>query len=363
MTRNHLFLAPPGWQDPLGVELGLTFPGRSVDAVSDRWWIVEGSAAGDSTPCLAFALQSLPDADLHPSTSIRKDADAIALLLRERLAESDFPFHFHVFAPYGHPDLTAGKAKLLRSAILESLKRRAKSLLPRISQEPPGIDYKHGLVQATWISPQTLAVSALNETDGFGWRRCLSPWPGGVAPINEDRRPPSRAYRKLLEALAQMNASIQRGETVVDLAASPGGWTFIALESGATAVAVDRSPLADELMNHRRLKFVQGDAFKFAPEAPVDWMIADIAAFPERTLELVKRWLSEGWCRRLVATVKFTGTENYAALEEFKEALSSLADDFRIRKLLENKNEATVMAWRTSTGRTDEGSPATATEA
>lgn len=362
MTRNHLFLAPPGWQDALGVELGRTFPGRSVDAVSDRWWIVEGDSASVSTPCLAFALQSLPDAELLPSTSIRKDADAIALHLRERLAESDFPFQFHVFAPHGHPDLTAGKAKLLRSAVLESLKRRAKSLLPRLSKEPTVVDSKHGLVQATWVSAQTLAVCVLNETDVFGWRRCLSPWPGGAAPINNDRRPPSRAYRKLVEALAQLNASIQRGETVVDLAASPGGWTFIALEGGANVIAVDRSPLADELMSHRRLKFVQGDAFKFVPESSVDWMIADIAAFPERTLELVKRWLTEGWCRRLIATVKFTGTENYAVLEEFKAVLSLLADDFRIRKLLENKNEATVMAWRTSTDRTDAGSPATAIE-
>ena len=145
-----------------------------------------------------------------------------------------------------------------------------------------------------------------------------------------------------------MGCSILRGESAVDLAASPGGWSFVALDHGATVTAVDRSPLEDGLMDHPRLRFVQGDAFKFKPEKPVDWLLADIAAYPERTLELVKRWLGEGWCQRLVATVKFTGTEGYGILEDFKRMLSAAAHDFRIRKLLENKNEATVMAWRTA---------------
>jgi len=108
-------------------------------------------------------------------------------------------------------------------------------------------------------------------------------------------------------------------------------------------------------MSHPRLRFVEGDAFKFQPDAPVDWMLADVAAYPERTLELVRRWLASGWCRSLIATVKFTGTAGYAILEDFKAMLAVEADDFRIRKLLENKNEATVMAWKGRTAHTSAG--------
>jgi len=80
-------------------------------------------------------------------------------------------------------------------------------------------------------------------------------------------------------------------------------------------------------------------------------MISDVAAYPERTLELVRTWLTSGWCRSLIATVKFVGTSGYKVLEEFKMMLAKEAEDFRIRKLLENKNEATVMAWRDTTFR------------
>lgn len=155
--------------------------------------------------------------------------------------------------------------------------------------------------------------------------------------------------------MLQMDRSIGSNQSVVDLGGSPGGWTFLALDRGAHVVAVDRSPLRVDLMSHPRLRFIEGDAFKFQPETPVDWMLADVAAYPERTLELVRRWLNSGWCRSLIATVKFTGTAGYAILEDFKEMLSVEADDFRIRKLLANKNEATVMAWKGTTAHRSAG--------
>jgi len=313
-------------------------------------------------PALAFALQTLPNAIVWESTSIRRDADAVALWLREIAGESDQSWLLHVFAAFDDRAATPGKAKLLGTAIRDSLKRKAKGLLRRLNEKSNFAPETAALAQVSWLTPSELALSWCNFSERKRWRRAMSLLPGGVAPIGMDRRPPSRAYRKLLEAEAQMGREIQKDQAVVDLGASPGGWSFVALDHGAHVMAVDRSPLDEPLMRQRRLRFVAGDAFRFRPDQPVDWMLADVAAYPERTLQLVRDWLTNGWCRSLIVTVKFVGDKQYVILEEFKAMLTETADDFRIRKLLENKNEVTIMAWTTTTSDTTSRSKTTATE-
>src|SRR5690606_36531751 len=130
----------------------------------------------------------------------------------------------------------------------------------------------------------------------------------------------------------------------VDLGASPGGWTWHAVRRGAHVTAVDRSPLRDDLMRHAKVTFVRGDAFASEPQAPVDWLLCDVIAFPDRTLALLRRWLENGWCRRLCVTVKFRRDEHYAMLDGFKQLLAERSDQFMLRRLRYNKNEVTAMA-------------------
>ena len=51
----------------------------------------------------------------------------------------------------------------------------------------------------------------------------------------------------------------------------------------------------------------------------------------------------------MIVTVKFVGATNYGILEQFKSMLAGEADDFIIRKLLENKNEVTIKASKDTT--------------
>ena len=53
------------------------------------------------------------------------------------------------------------------------------------------------------------------------------------------RAAPSRAFAKLTEALARLGHWMGPGERCVDLGASPGGWSFVALGKGAQVIAVD----------------------------------------------------------------------------------------------------------------------------
>jgi 23S rRNA (cytidine2498-2'-O)-methyltransferase len=100
-------------------------------------------------------------------------------------------------------------------------------------------------------------------------------------------------------------------------------------------------------MKHPSLEFVRGDAFRFVPPVPVDWLLCDVIAFPERVFELLKRWLTERWCRQFCVTIKFRGSEDYAKLEPIKSWLAASGADFQLRRLTNNKNEVTA----TGTGR------------
>ena len=127
------------------------------------------------------------------------------------------------------------------------------------------------------------------------------------------------------------------------LGSSPGSWTYVALNRGARVIAVDRSPLRADLMRHPNLMFVRGDAFRFAPPAPVDWLLCDVIAYPDRVLALLERWLTERWCRKFCATIKFRGHGDYAMLERFKTMLEESGAEFQLRRLNSNKNEVTAM--------------------
>ena len=59
------------------------------------------------------------------------------------------------------------------------------------------------------------------------------------------------------------------GASCVDLGASPGGWTSALRRLGCIVTAVDRAPLAPQLMADDGVTFIQGDAFSYRPDQPV----------------------------------------------------------------------------------------------
>jgi 23S rRNA (cytidine2498-2'-O)-methyltransferase len=143
-----------------------------------------------------------------------------------------------------------------------------------------------------------------------------------------------------LEAEVRLGRRILSGETCVDLGASPGSWSYVALQRGARVIAVDRAPLRADLMGNPRLRFLRGDAFSFTPDGPVDWLLCDVIAAPERSIELLVNWLKHRWTQRFVVTIKFKGHDDYPKLERLKHALTAQCEDFRLTRLCANKNEA-----------------------
>jgi 23S rRNA (cytidine2498-2'-O)-methyltransferase len=237
----------------------------------------------------------------------------------------------------------ARRVALIEAALLTLLKKKQRRLLrTRVVDPAAPFGRDEQLFEVALCSPEAGYASAVSAPQRRAWRHVLSRFPGGKALPPEDKRPPARAHLKLSEALWHLGRAPAAGESCVDLGSAPGSWAWVALQGGAAVTAVDRSPLRGDLMGHPRLTFARGDAFKFAPEAPVDWLVCDVIAFPERSIALLDRWLSEGWCRRFVVTLKFKGEADYPKVDACKAMLLGHGARFGLRQLYNNKNEVTV---------------------
>ncbi len=163
-----------------------------------------------------------------------------------------------------------------------------------------------------------------------------SPFPNGDCQFEEDRTgPPSRAYLKLWEALTLAGARPKPGDVCLDLGASPGGWTWVLAQLGAQVTAVDKAPLDPAITALPGVTMLQESAFALDPR-PVDWLVCDIIAYPDRLLALIERWL--GFARYIVCTIKFQGETDIAAQAAFVAIPNGT-----VRHLSHNKHELTFM--------------------
>ena len=295
----------------------------------------------------AFALQRLPDARWVRADSPEALGRAAAAEVAPALAAVAPAWLLHTLVP----DPQAYRTLLpllgpLAASFTAELRRLAPALAaPRA--EPGGEFGEHHLVQLVLVGRGSLLVSCARPralpSGGFD----LAPWPAGRATVATDRQAPSRAYRKLLEGFAWLGAAPGPGERCVDLGGAPGGWAWTVLARGASVVAVDRSPLEPPAAGHPALQAIAGDAFAYRPPQPVDWLLCDVICRPERTIELAESWMRQGLCRRLVATLKFTGISDYGPIEQARRRLKLPGWRFvRLKHLAHHHNEVAILARR-----------------
>jgi 23S rRNA (cytidine2498-2'-O)-methyltransferase len=174
-------------------------------------------------------------------------------------------------------------------------------------------------------------------------------WLGGQRRMADDDLAPSRSYLKVEEAYLVLGREPSAGETVVDLGAAPGGWSYSAAKRGARVIAVDNGPLKGGALDNPLIAHRLEDAFKFAPQAGevFDWMFCDLVEEPHHVMRnLVGPWLGGGWCRRFVINLKFGHVDSLALLREIRAAESPFArhaGGVRIRHLFHDREEFTVV--------------------
>jgi 23S rRNA (cytidine2498-2'-O)-methyltransferase len=180
----------------------------------------------------------------------------------------------------------------------------------------------------------------------FAARTCVL---GGQRRMADDPLAPSRSYLKVEEAYALLGAEPEPTETVADLGAAPGGWSYSAAKRGAHVVAVDNGPLKGGALGHPLIEHRREDAFRFqpGPTERFDWLFCDLVEEPHHVMRnLVEPWLVQGWCRRFVVILKFGRVDPVALLREVTAPTGPLAmhsRGLRVRHLYHDREEFTLV--------------------
>lgn len=335
----HLLIGAEDSLPFLKEELRRAFPGSEMASPASRVLMASFALEPDSSPTLVFLRQFLPDAEETRAASIGDWSRRLFTLITEQLPDQQ-PWRLHIMPHYGEANAGLNRCRLIRETLFELLQRKRRSLLKSLEDAPTRFEPTTSLVQVLLKAPDHGFISVAPAPLPSQLPRLISPFVKGELPVASDKAAPSRAFAKLVESELRLGTRIANGESCVDLGACPGSWSYVALQRGAWVTAVDRSPLREDLMEDRRLTFKQGDAFAYEPPSRVDWLICDVIAAPERSIELLLHWLERRWTRRFVVTIKFKGEEDYIQLERLKRELPSYCDDFFISRLCANKNEA-----------------------
>lgn len=205
--------------------------------------------------------------------------------------------------------------------------------LPKLSKKPLAFrDKLPTLPMGFWTlwDPNTMLVSSVTS----------SPFALGEMDFNEDKvNPPSRAYLKLWEFFTvYAPETIPRG-TAIDVGSCPGGWTWVLREMGfPKVVSVDRAPIEERILKLPEVEFRQESAFGLDPKdfPELEWFCSDIICYPERLLNLVKRFRDSGKVKNFVCTIKYQGETDWENTLKFLEIPGS-----RIVHLHHNKHEVT----------------------
>jgi 23S rRNA (cytidine2498-2'-O)-methyltransferase len=365
----QLILAAADSKDDLQRELSVEIAARPRELQPGLFACDSLAEPGARLPYLVFARQVLPDAVSLSCGSIRAWAAAVADAIVGVLPDHQ-PWSLHVFPftemtsttrmgarawhtraragsaeapprePSPRPGVGHNRCRLIEAAVRELLQKRRRHLLRYLRPGAGAFGPDEALVQLLLSTPEAGFLSVVQAPFPFEQRHALSSLAGGQMELACDKQAPSRAFAKLLEAEARMNHRIQARETCVDLGAAPGSWTYVAARRGARVTAVDRSELRVDLMQQRHVRFERGDAFRFEPDAPVDWLLCDVIAAAERSAELLRRWLQNGWCRHFVVTLKLDDAGSGDVLVRLKQQLPELASELWLMRLCANKKEA-----------------------
>ncbi|HKU36531.1 MAG TPA: 23S rRNA (cytidine(2498)-2'-O)-methyltransferase RlmM, partial [Polyangiales bacterium] len=299
--------------------------------------VISASAPRDASGRLelTFARQGFEVRALLHEADEQRLADALALAAAPELRGERYALHVFV------PDSTPG------NRLAQAAERVAQRLGQQLLAAGPGAAVDSAslrrdtatLLQVCVFGPDRAALGVVPSD------QALSIWPGGRARMRLSSDRPSRAARKLEEALAWLGTGPGAGETCVDLGAAPGGWSWLLLQRRASVIAVDPARLEPALLEQRRLRHVQASAFDWQPETPVDWLFCDMAWRPLEVAQMLGRWARRRQTRMLVTNFKLPMKRKAEMVARLREVLEASGyQQLRTRQLYHDREEITLTA-------------------
>jgi len=332
-----LFLGQHGFESLLAAELRAN---GLIPFETGAGWILTRPARGDA-PALLLDQLCFPHFALSTpcefrATSVNELAQGAARFFLESLRGEQIAGEWPcVFLSAALPPGLGRRAAAVEKVFSEQLKKK----LARVARlATPVLPSGRGAVRG-------LLVYFADFGRVFMAREI---WRGGQRRMADDPLAPSRSYLKMEEAYIVMGREPRAGESVCDLGAAPGGWSYSAAKRGARVVAVDNGPLKGGALDHTMIEHRHEDAFSYRPPAGrvFDWMLCDLVEEPHHVIEnLVPPWLQQGWCRRFVVILKFGRTDPLRLLTEIRAPVSPFTVHTRnlcVRHLYHNREEITI---------------------
>jgi 23S rRNA C2498 (ribose-2'-O)-methylase RlmM len=344
--RELMLVARPDYGGALHEESVRRFGGGSaVPLHPDEPGVVR--LTGDAVPrawregrnTLIFAAQWLSDPELVPAAEVPHRSMIEGL---SALAGGVAPWTLHAFA----------SGRDTEEGLYKAAGRLGDALLAACAEQVP--DLYRRFVPPRKAGAEAKVFQLCLTAKGAWWslmqvRDLLDPFPGGEHRMPFDSAAPCRSYLKLEEAFDIMGKSPRKGDRVVDLGASPGGWSYAFLKRGCEVLAVDRGPMQipDRHSSGGRVRHMRVDGVGFHPPREwdqVDWLACDMLVPPGATMGLLRRWLEEGRVRRFVVNFKMPQQHPDPILEPIEEMLNGIPRlRFRIRQLYHDRREVTAM--------------------
>lgn len=326
-----LYLCRPGYEPLLAAELadaGLALGDRGAG-----WARATGRLDLPGGPAFPHLVLRAPVAVTGGAVNALGQAAAAFFLasLRDERIDAAWPCLVdHAAEPAG----LGRRAAAVRQALLVLLQRRV-GRVARLADEdlPRGGGPVRGLFVYLTGFEQALAAR--------------DAWSGGQRRMADHPEAPSRSYLKVEEAYGVLGREPLPGETVCDLGAAPGGWSYSAARRGALVTAVDNGPLKGGALGHPGIDHRRADAFAFAPDRTYDWLFCDLVEEPHHVLRgIVEPWLAAGRCRRFVVNLKCGRADAPALLRAVRAPggpVRGRAPGLRVRHLFHDRDELTLV--------------------
>lgn len=287
---------------------------------------------------LMFERQRLPQARflrLQPGEAI---PEAAAAAIWDRWAAEPMPWAAHVYAL----EEDAGGLASRMKGIARELQRLGAARHPglaRWERKPEKLlAAGKGLLWQWVLTPEGLWTSAAPPA------ALSANTPGGRCRMRMDPEAPSRSYLKMEEALHRLGIEPEAGQTVIDLGAAPGGWTYAFARRGCQVTAIDNGPLRLTSAVVRRVEHLHRDGmtYRLAPHLPpVDWLVGDMLIPPGQAFSLLKYWVGGRHCRRIVLNIKLPQQQPLPALLPICTWLQGRGA-LQLRQLYHDRREVTL---------------------
>jgi 23S rRNA (cytidine2498-2'-O)-methyltransferase len=311
---------------------------------------VDGESAGSLQAAhpdpFIFERQRLVAAQLIPMGSLKAMARQVLVDCLPPVSRARTPWTVHAFASNpDSPDSLSRKVSGFEQVFLDLCRERFTAVFRRY-KPPRELPADAG----AWVLQLCMAPAGLWGS-AMLYESLSDRYVGGMHRMPLDPHAPSRSYLKIEEAFDLMGEEPRPGQTVVDLGAAPGGWTYAFLKRGCHVTAVDHAELRLTSLGglDGRFTHLKENGISYTPprqNLPVDWLVSDMLVAAGTNIGMLRKWMDNRWMRHFVFNVKLPQEQPLEALQPMIAYLEKVPDlRWRMRQLYHDRREVTVWGW------------------